>query len=272
VSGLTERPKRLDAFESVFQVAQLSVRRSFKGWRPFAALLVVLLPAGLALLVSRGGALPQHQERFFYNMLAYYHFGIAVPFVALLFATGFPWPEAEEGTLTYWFTSPVRRWTVLLGRWLASLLVAAPVLCLGVIAIGLPLEVPPEAELGGVMRTALACTLLAFPAYLALYQLLAVVWRWGLILGILFILLENGVSVIQGAIARATLIYYVRSHLLPAIPIASRGLAQKSFNVIEPVTTMESVTMFALVTLVALGLSLLLVERIEYRGRSTQTA
>ena len=48
--------KRLDAFEAVFQVAQLTVKRSFKGWRGLVALAVVLLPAALAALVRSGGA------------------------------------------------------------------------------------------------------------------------------------------------------------------------------------------------------------------------
>ena len=79
--------KRLDAFEATFQVAQLTVRRSFKGRRALIALLVVALPAAVGGLVRGGHANANAQERFFYGMLSTYHFGVAVPFVALLFAT-----------------------------------------------------------------------------------------------------------------------------------------------------------------------------------------
>ena len=100
--------RRLDAFEAVFQVAQLTTRRTLRGRRLIGTLAFVLLPVALSLLV-KSRARPNDQEGFFYGMLSIFHFGIAVPVVALTFATQFPWPEAEEGTLTYWFTSPLRR-------------------------------------------------------------------------------------------------------------------------------------------------------------------
>lgn len=263
--------KRLDAFEATFQVAQLTVKRSFKGRRVLVAFLVVALPAALGALVRSGQANAIAQESFFYGMLSTYHFGIAVPFVALLFSTAFPWPEAEEGTLTYWFTSPIPRWTVLLGRYAASVVVGSAVLTIGVLTIGLPLATRPEAETGAVMRAAIASTLLAYPAYLALFQLVATVFRRGLVFGVVFIFLENFISAIPSAtIVRITLVYYVRSRLWPAVPIDSRSMAETHLHVLEPATNLASLSAFAGVTAVALGLSLLLISVIEYRGRTAQ--
>jgi ABC-type transport system involved in multi-copper enzyme maturation permease subunit len=202
-------------------------------------------------------------------MLGVYHFGIAVPVTALLFASSFPWPEAEEGTLTYWFTSPVRRWTVLLGRYMAALLVGALLLCLDVLAIGLPLSTAPEAQLAAVMGAAIASTLLVLPAYLALFQLLSTFTRFCLIVGVVYVLIENVVSVVPVAFARVTMVFYVRSQLYPSIPEQSRGAAD-IFHLIEPASTWTALFTFAGVTVVALGLSLFLVESIEYRGRNAQ--
>jgi ABC-type transport system involved in multi-copper enzyme maturation permease subunit len=269
---LVPRGRRLDPFEAVFQVAQLTVKRAFKGSRAFIAVAVVLLPAGIGLLARGGGADAGEQEEFFYGMLGVYHFGIAVPFVALLFATGFPWPEAEEGTLTYWFTSPVPRWTVLLGRWAASLVVGAVILSLGVVSIGAPLSLRPEAELGGVMRSAVACTLLAYPAYLAGFQLFTTWSRWGLVVGVLFILIENFVSLISGAIVLVTLLFYVRCFFRPSIPDVSRNLARDVFEVYEPASVPGSIAVLIGAALACLALSLLLVSTIEYRGKSAQTS
>ena len=264
------RRARLDAFEAVFQVAQLGAKRSLKGWRLFAALAMALVPAGLAVLVRAGGADEAEQERFFYGMLSFWQFGITVPVCALLFATAFPWPEAEEGTLTYWFTSPIPRWTVMLGRWAGSLFVGSIVLSVGILAVGLPLKTPPEAETGAVMRSALAATLMAFPAYLSLFQLVATRFRWGLVFGVVFAFIENFISILSGTIVKLTLIFYVRSLVWPSVPKGSRSAASKFLNVTEPASTSASIVTFVAVTVLSLGLSLLLVRVIEYRGRTSQ--
>jgi len=261
--------KRIDPFESVYQVAQLGVKRSFTGARAWVCLVIVLLPAAVSFLVRGHGTDERRQIECFYDMLGVYHFGIAVPVTALLFATSFPWPEAEEGTLSYWFTSPVRRWTVLAGRYTAALVVAAAILSLDVLAIGLPLRTSSEASLASVMGAALASTLLVLPAYLALFQLMSVFTRFCLIIGVVYVLIENVVSVIPGAFVRVTLVFYVRSQLYPSIPEASRGPAEV-FHLAEPASTWTALGTFAGVTVVALGLSLLLVETIEYRGKNTQ--
>jgi ABC-type transport system involved in multi-copper enzyme maturation permease subunit len=262
--------KRLDAFEAVFQVAQLTVRRSLKGWRPLIALAVVALPAAIGALVAAGRTDAQAHEHFFYGMLSRYHFGIAVPVVALVFATAFPWPEAEEGTLTYWFTSPIPRWTVSLGRYLAALLVGTIILTIGVFGIGLPLHARPEADLGQVTRVAAAATLMAYPAYLALFQLVSTAFRKGLAFGVMFIFVENFVALLTGPIVQLTLIHYVRSQLSRGIPPDSLRAAARLLSVAEPASNAAAISAFAGVTAVALGLSLILVEWIEYRGRTSQ--
>jgi ABC-type transport system involved in multi-copper enzyme maturation permease subunit len=264
------RRARLDAFEAVFQVAQLGVKRSLKGWRAVAALVLALVPAVLAWLVRAGGADEASQERFFYGMLSFWQFGITVPVCALLFATAFPWPEAEEGTLTYWFTSPIPRWTVMLGRWIASLVVGSVVLSAGILAIGLPLSTPPEAQTGAVMRSALAATLMAFPAYLSLFQLVATRFRWGLVFGVVFAFIENFVSILSGTIVKLTLIFYVRSLVWPSVPNSSRSAAAELLRIAEPASSPVPQVTFAVVAVLALGLSLLLVQIIEYRGRASQ--
>jgi ABC-type transport system involved in multi-copper enzyme maturation permease subunit len=264
------RPKRLDAFEAVFQVAQLTVKRSLTGPRALVAALVVLLPAVIACIARGGSAPPESQERFFYQVLSSYHFGIAVPVVALVFATAFPWPEAQEGTLTYWFTSPIPRRTVLLGRYCAALLVGSVILTLGLLAIGLPLETRPEAQIGAAMSAGIACTLLAFPAYLALFQLVSTAIRQGLVFGVIFVFIEKFMASLHSTIAKTTIVFYVRSQLLLSAPEAGRTYVERSFVVVEPATTATAVATFAGVTVVALGLSLLLVQSIEYRGRNSQ--
>jgi ABC-type transport system involved in multi-copper enzyme maturation permease subunit len=262
--------KRLDAFEATFQIAQLMFRRSLRGWRILASAAVVVIPAALAALVRSKAPGPDVQERFFYGTLASYHFAIAVPVVAMLFATAFPGPEAEEGTLSYWFTSPVPRWTVLLGRWCAALVLGSLLLPLAVLALVLPLQLPAGAEVAGIVRVAITSTLLAYAAYLSLFQLVAVGARRALSLCVVFVLVQLLISFFTGAMVKLTIVYYVRSILIPAIPKTSLVNAGQLLSIADPASVVQSVVTLACVAVLALGLSLLLVERIEYRGRTSQ--
>lgn len=265
-------PPRLDAVESVFQTAAMSLRRGFRGRRFVFAIVVVLV---LPLLVSFPASLRSHpgrHEALFYQLLALYHFGIAVPGVALAFATAFPWPEAEEGTLTWWFTSPVRRWTVHLGRFLAAWVVGTVVLPLSIAAITLPLDLPEAAEAGGVARSAVGATLLAYPAYLAIFWLLATWFRRGLATCVFYVLAENTLSFIQTNAVRLTMIHNVRGVMRPAVPMTSSSRSQILLPTAEVPSPAVAVVTFAAVTVVALVLSLLLVEWIEYRGKTSQAS
>lgn len=263
------RPRRLDAIETIYQTALLSLRRTVRGGRLVTALALVALPLLISLPVAHWGK-ARDQERFFYDMLGFYHFGIAVPGVALAFATAFPWPEAEEGTLTYWFTAPVRRWAVHLGRFLAAAVVGAVALPLSVAAITLPLSAAPTAGLQDVAVSAVSATLLAFPTYLAFFWLVATVFRRGLAIGVVFILIENFLSLVPANIVKATMIHYVRSFVHPAIPKASRTLADRFLHNVEPASMTTAVLTFTALFTVYLVLSLLLVEWIEYRGKTSQ--
>lgn len=264
-----ERPRRLDAVETVYQTAALSLARAFRGKRILVALALVLLPLAISVPVAQR-AKEAAQERFFYDMLSFYHFGIAVPGVALAFATAFPWPEADEGTLTYWFTAPVQRWAVHLGRFVAALVAGTVVLPLSVAAIAVPLRTVPDAAVGDVAVTSISATLLAYPAYLAQFWLVATAFRRGLGIGVCVILVENFMSMIPANLVKLTLIHYVRAMIHPSVPKASRGAAESLLHVVEPVTTTTAVLVFAIVACAALVLSLLLVEWIEYRGKVSQ--
>ncbi len=261
--------RRLDAFEVVYQVAQLTLRRTLRGRRIFCALAVAAFPCALALLVaSRAPA--RNQEEFLYGMLSQYHFVIALPVVALTFASAFPWPEAEEGTLTYWFTAPAPRWAVHLGRYAAALLVGSIVLPLSVLATGLPLSPGPEAHLGTLMRVAISTTLTAYPAYLALFWLVSTALRHGLVLGVIFVIIENLISLVSGTIVQMTLIHYVHSEIVNALPASGKSFGGELLHTDAPASTATAITVFAAVTVLALAGSLVAVQVTEYRGKTAQ--
>ena len=262
-------PRRPDAVEAVFQVAVLTLKRTLRGKRMLWILALLALPCVLAWSVARGLP-PERQERFFYETLVFYQFGIAVPAVALLMATAFPWPQSDEGTLTYWFTSPVRRWTVSLGRTIASLVVGVLVLPLAVLALALPLDPGETVELAGPVRTAATATLLAFPAYLGVFSLLCTWLRRGLIGGVCLILVENSLSLVTGNLARLTMVFYVRSIVWPATSDLGRRVLEESAQIDQPASSTTAIAVFVTVTVVALAATCVLVEVLEYRGKHAQ--
>lgn len=264
-----ERPPRLDIVETVFQTMLLTLRRALRGRRLVVASLLVVLPL-LASVPVGLWAKPRANDGFFYSMLALWHFGLAVPGVALAFATAFPWPEAEEGTLTWWFTAPVPRWAIHLGRFLAAWAVGSLVLPLGVVAIAAPLSPRPEAQILGTVVASITTTLLAYPAYLAIFWLAATVVKRGLVFGVCFVVVENSLSWIPANVAKATLVFYVRAMVFPSIPKSSRFSAERLVRDLEMVGRPTAAMVFAAAAVVALVLALLLVEWIEYRGKESQ--
>lgn len=262
-------PRRLDAIESVFQVALITLKRTLRGKRMLWIVALLALPCFLAWAVARDLP-PERQERFFYDTLVFYQFGIAVPAVALLMATAFPWPESDEGTLTYWFTSPVRRWTVHLGRTIASLVVGTLVLPVAVLALALPLNPGESVELAGPVRVAATATLLAFPAYLGMFSLVCTWLRRGLIGGVFLILIENSLSLVTGNLAKLTMVFYVRSILWPSTSPLGRYVLENSARIEEPASSSNAIIVFVAISVVSIGGALLLVEALEYRGKHAQ--
>jgi len=261
--------RRLDAIESVFQVTLATLRRALRGKRLMLVALLLGLPCLLAWSIARGEE-PRIQENFLYSMLTFYQFGIAVPGLALLMATTFPWPESDEGTLTYWFTLPVRRWTVHLGRILASTLIGIVLLPIGVVLLAAPLDAGEAVKLGGPIRTAATATMLAFPAYLGFFTLMSTWTRRGLIWGVVLILIENSLSLVTGNLARMTIVFYVRSLLWPATSTVGRRILEKAARMDAPAAPSTAIGVFLGVALVATVMALVVVEVTEYRGKHGQ--
>src|SRR5207249_840736 len=107
-----------------------------------------------------------------------------------------------------------------------------------------------------------ATTLLAYAAYLALFQLVAVVFRRGLILCVVFVLMQLLISFFSGMMLKLTIVYYLRSLLVPSIPKASIANAGKLLTIADPASVTQSIVTLALIAVVSLGLSLILIERI----------
>lgn len=256
-------------------VMLFTLRRGLRGKRLFAVLGIVALPCVLSLLVSTLHARPRDQEIFFYTILSTVHLTIVVPCVALAMATAFPWPEAEEGTLTYWFTAPVWRWAVHLGRYLATIVLGSLFLPIAFIGAYLPLTVPEGADLWPITAQAVLVTLMAFPAYVGIFGLVSTLMRRGFIFGVAFMVLENSLAMFQGNIQSLTVIYYERAYLWKSIPDHMHRYARDTY-MIDPKAQIaeasDAMIVFALVPVLALSLALVVIHVIEYRAKQGHSA
>lgn len=266
-------PKPIDAIETVFQTALFTLKRTARGKRWMLAAALVLLPAAIALIVRTAEVPFLKQERVFFGLLMNLHFKLAVAGTALAFATAFPWPEADDASLTWWFTSPVRRWAVGLGRFASALVTGLVLLPCAALLLAAVVQHREGSDLGAVARSAVAATLLVYPAYLALFTLVSAWTRRGLVIGLVFIVLENFLVALQGNVSRLTMVHHVKSLLAPSVapglrsvagPVVGRGF--------EASAASTSITALAVTTAVALALALLILSRSEYRGKTSQAA
>ncbi len=277
VGGLLETvraPDQLSAWHATLQVMRFSLRRTFLGRRLIWNVLLVMLPLAISLLVVGAANRDRMQEEFLYLALSVLHLPIIVPVFALTFATAFPWPQADDGSLTFWFTSPAPRWTITAGRYVAALLTGWLLLPISVLAIGLPLEVP----VGDMILRAIVVTEVVYPAYLALFMLISTVTRRAMPLAVAFLVVENVLAFLAGLVPRMTLVFYSRTLVWHGVPPHLRNFTEEVLGMEQTLRSGEVLSigdatwwLFS-VALLALAGAMFLVGVVEFRGKTVQPA
>jgi ABC-2 type transport system permease protein len=137
------------------------------------------------------------------------------PLTALLYAAGMIQDEVEGQTLTYLLLRPLPKWTVYLTKWLVTLLLC--VCLIGGFAFALYLAIywgTPglwgEIVPGRALKT-VAALALAQLGYSSLFGCLGLLTRRSLIVGVVYIVLLEGVIANVPFVGRAlTVVYYIR--------------------------------------------------------------
>lgn len=159
------------------------------------------------------------------SIVALFYVRNAVPLAALFYATALIADEVEGKTITYLFTRPITRASILVGKFAAyvatTLTLALPALALSFLLIngtggGLRAALPHLPRDLGVV--ALACL-----AYGALFALLGVLLRRPVIPGLFFLFAWELLANLPGYLPRATLTAWLRSLILHRP--AEQGLA-----------------------------------------------
>ncbi len=266
------RPAQVSPLEGAFFVLRYTLRRQMQ-WRRLAlAFLVIAAPLGLALLMRNEGS-PGEQETFFHVMVAWVSLPLIPAILALTLATSFPWPQADEGTLTYWYSSPVPRWAILLGHYGAWLLFGFCLLPLSVLALGLPLDLQGARSLTMSMLTVTVGAACVFPAYMAIYSALSSFTRKAAPIGVAYLMFDVLAAMAPNVLQRFTLTYYARCIVWPMVENdpGLRDAAVEAYFIEESTHWLPAGIALLCAAAVGLAVAGVIGSISEYRGKQSES-
>lgn len=187
---------------------------------------------------------------------------LLVPILALLFGSLVINEEIDDKTLIYLTTSPVPKPAVILGKYLAYIVLSAIIINAGLLLCFLVINIDQLGEVSYLKQflTFIGVGGLALIAYSAFFTLLGTLVKKSVILGLLFIFgWESVVQYFPGVTQKFTFIHYIKS-LLPYTADNVKFLVFK----LEPSGTGESIVVLLLLTILSLFAASLIFKRKEY--------
>ena len=238
----------------------------FKAKRTRVFILLSLIPVVLMLVMrileASGSRAPGSSSDFFARVMLSLYFQLLIPVLALFFGSTIVNEELDNKTLVYLTTVPVRRRTVLLGKYLAAFLLAVLLIGCGFLLCFLAASLTrlgdPSAweELGIFLGT----SLLALFCYSALFTALGAFMKKSILIGLFFVLgWESVVQYFPGVTQKFTIIHWIKS-LLPVPPGEGGFLIFQ----LQPSPPLESVLVLLVAGLLFLALAVFIFERKEY--------
>jgi len=188
-----------------------------------------------------------------------------VPVLGVFYGTSLIADEVEEKTITYLFTRPIRRGSVLLGKYFAYLVCTTLVVLPGITLVYFLLV--PFGQIAGSFRWLLidlGLLAVGLAAYGALFALVGALLKRPLVVGLVFAFgWEQLALVMPGYLRRFTLAHYLQSmvpHTMPSDGVVS--LLQSVFTESPP--TWVCLVALGAATAASLALAARAVERREY--------
>ncbi|MEM7141234.1 MAG: hypothetical protein AAF548_09395 [Actinomycetota bacterium] len=184
------------------------------------------------------------------GVITLFTFSLVMPVIALIFGVGALGDARDDGTLVYLWLRPLNQASVALGAWLAATAISLPLVVIPATLSALLLDAGSEL----VTATLIASTL-AVIAYVAVFVMLGLLTRFAVVLGLVYVLLWEGVVASLGSIgAKMALRGYANS-----IVTARTGVRTELANSAES----TSIIVFAVVTIVALIVSVVRLQALE---------
>jgi ABC-type transport system involved in multi-copper enzyme maturation permease subunit len=261
---------------SSLRVFDLSLGEMLWSRRTIFMALVVGVPMVLAVLVRGAhflGAPGIRVENTAVNgpaifglMIWAFYLRFCIPVLGVFYGTSLIADEVEDKTITYLFTRPISRASVLFGKYLAYMVCTLFVVLPSVTVVWL-LVTPIGGSLGQNFVDLLKDLVIlgaGLAVYGAVFALIGAAMKRPLLVGLVFTLgFEPFVMVFPGSFKRLTVAYYLQGLVPQAMPNDSAvSLVQAIFREIPSLTT--SVVALVLITVVCLWLAARRVTNKEY--------
>jgi ABC-type Na+ efflux pump permease subunit len=273
----TAARSRSSPWASAVRIFDLSLGQMLWSRRSLFLALVVGAPVALAAalrLAEASGLMftlsaPRPVGKTIYGMMIWLlYVRFLVPVLGVFYGTSLIADEVDDKTLTYLFTRPIQRSSVIVGKYLAYL-VCTVLLLLPSAVIVFFLTVPlgrgaSIAEVFPTLLTDLAMLAFGLAAYGAVFALVGARLKRPLLVGLLFAFgWEPAVLLVPGYLKRATVAYYLQALVRHEMPQDSPASALfRVFRDVPPVST--SLIGLAAIVALALWLAARTVERREY--------
>ena len=189
-----------------------------------------------------------------------------VPVLGVFYGTSLIADEVEDKTITYLFTRPIRRGTVLLGKYLAYLVCTTCVVLPAVMIVYfmlVPLAEVPRSFMW--LLTDLGLLALGMATYGAVFAMVGALLKRPLVVGLVFAFgWEQVAMLMPGYLRRFTVSYYLQALVPHAMP-SEGGVASLLQSVFSDTPSIGlSLFMLTVITAVSLGIAVRAVERREY--------
>jgi ABC-2 type transport system permease protein len=267
-------PPAPSVFTSALRVMDLSIGEMLWSRRTVFMALIVSAPVLISLiiraLVGLGAPLFEQTRMtgpaIFGMMIWIFYLRFIVPVLGVFYGTSLIADEIEDKTITYLFTRPISKGSVLLGKYLAYLVCTVFVVLPSVVLVYL-LIVPMQGSLGGSfldLLKDLVLLALGLAVYGAVFAFIGGKFKRPLLIGLIFIFgWEQAALVFPGYLKYYTVAFYVQALVPHAMPNDSAlSMLQGMFR--ETPGLLTSLLGLFLIWAVSLWTASWVVERKEY--------
>ena len=260
---------RNSSLQSCKVIFDITLRRTILSKKTRYMLMAMSLPVLLAVYYRIHGA-SESPGPVLSTIMSLLFLQFLLVLVALLYASAIVADEVDSRTIICLFTRPVRRYSIIAGKFMAYMLEAPLILIIPmlltylIIATGNGIFSNPLLSLGNFGKQ-ICVTILALVAYGAIFAFLGTWSKRPVVLGLLFAFgWEKIVFMVPGVIRKFSVIHYLMS-------IFPGGKAMKGFRmhlppgVIPDSSLLSSVVTLLIIGTIFLALTIFTIYRKEYR-------
>lgn len=282
------RRSRASELSAIAALFRLTIRQHLHGRRIFVLALLYLLPCALAILL-RSLPRPARPDELEFALILNLLPHAFAPLTALLYAASTIQDEVEDQTMTYLMMRSIPRWALYVTKFAATWCVTTALMSIATVMLYASIYggMPEFNEvLRGRMLTVLVITALGQFTYCAVFGLIGLAARRSLIVGLVFIVVIEGIFAnLEFILRNITVVYYVRTLVLRWIEFPERLMRElREWNltneerlpdgttqiVIEAPTSEEAVWRLVISGLVLLAFSAWWFARREFRVKTPE--